>query len=81
MFLSTVFVHPNHRGQGVAAHLISNATASQSKPIYTFAYRHLVGFYTQLGFQLVSSLPHDLSVSFANYVKQKRDIVAMCLER
>jgi N-acetylglutamate synthase-like GNAT family acetyltransferase len=79
LFLSTVFVDPAYRAQGVAKDLIATALASQHGRVYTFAYRDLEPFYQKLGFERVSSLPECLLNSFTNYVKQKRDIVALCI--
>uniref|UniRef100_U1KMG5 Acetyltransferase, GNAT family protein n=1 Tax=Pseudoalteromonas citrea DSM 8771 TaxID=1117314 RepID=U1KMG5_9GAMM len=79
LFLSTVFVDPEFRTQGVARYLLKSALDAQYSNIYTFAYRDLEPFYLGLGFERVSALPEHLSCCFANYVRQKRDIVAMCI--
>lgn len=79
LFLSTVFVDPAFRSQGVARQLVVTAVASQHRRIYTFVYRGLEPFYQGLGFERALSMPEHLSISFANYVRQKRDIVAMCI--
>ncbi|MBQ4850797.1 GNAT family N-acetyltransferase [Pseudoalteromonas sp. MMG012] len=79
LLLSTVFVHPEYRSQGFAKSLLTSVLQSQNEVLYTFSYRKLDGFYRQLGFEYSPNLPHHLSVSFSNYIRQKRDIVAMCI--
>ncbi|CAM4097001.1 GNAT family N-acetyltransferase [Pseudoalteromonas byunsanensis] len=80
LFLSSVLVSEEYRNQGVACTLLAQVIAYQNSTLYTFAYRHLLGFYQRLGF-VECTLPLKLQPYFNSYVAQKRDIVAMCLSK
>ena len=77
LFLSTLFVDADYRGQGIAQRLIEEILSLQTQPIYTFAYCHLAQFYGALAFQVEEMLPTDLASMFSAYKQQGRDILAM----
>ncbi|AOT07303.1 GNAT family N-acetyltransferase [Pseudoalteromonas luteoviolacea] len=81
-FLSTVFVAPKYRGQGIAKQLVASAIRSEHI-VYTFAYQDVVPLYQQLDFLDISpdTLPEKLRDMFVNYTKQGREITAMCFQR
>lgn len=77
LFLSTLYVEPQSRGQGVAKRLVLDALAAQQQTVFTFPYRHLESFYQSLGFTQSHSLPCEIDTLFTAYRQQGRDIIAM----
>ena len=77
LFLSTLYVEPQSRGQGVAKRLVLDALAAQQQTVFTFPYRNLEPFYQSLGFIQSHSLPCEIDTLFTAYRQQGRDIIAM----
>ncbi|MBQ4832864.1 GNAT family N-acetyltransferase [Pseudoalteromonas sp. MMG010] len=75
LFLSTVFVAPDYRLQGLAKKLLSSVLLHYSDVIYTFAYTPLIHFYTELGFNQVLTYTPALNALFNIY--SHRDIRAL----
>lgn len=75
LFLSTLLVTPLWRGKKVAKQLLTIALKAQSQVVYTFAYHHLLDFYSGLGFAEQRSLPVLLDTLYKSY--SNRNIVAM----
>ena len=64
LFLSTVFVAPQHRAKGLAKQLVCAAIKQQSMPLYTFAYKNITALYTSLGFNQVLTYFHEANCIF-----------------
>lgn len=77
LFLSTLYVDTDYRGQGIAQRLIKEMLLQQTQPVYTFAYCHLEHFYSALAFMRENKLPAELASLFSAYKLQGRDILAM----
>lgn len=75
LFLSTVFVVPQHRAKGLAKQLVCAAIKQQSMPLYTFAYKNITALYTSLGFNQVLTYTPGLKALFDIYTH--RNIVAL----
>ena len=79
--LCGVYVSDAWRHRGLASRLIREAVSHQGAT-FTFAYRHLTGFYQALGFTLLT--PEQLSASlagrFTTYTRQGRDIVPLVFD-
>ena len=75
LFLSTVFVAPQHRAKGLAKQLVCAAIKQQSMPLYTFAYKNITALYTSLGFNQVLTYTPGLKALFDIYTH--RNIVAL----
>jgi len=75
LFLSTVFVALEHRGNGVATQLLSTLLKSQNKVVNTFAYKNVVDLYCAIGFNQVLTYTLALQVLFDTY--KHRNIVAL----
>ncbi|WP_338364343.1 GNAT family N-acetyltransferase [uncultured Pseudoalteromonas sp.] len=75
LFLSTVFVDPQHRKKGLAKQLLCAAVKQQTMPLYTFAYTHLTRLYMALGFNQVLTYTPGLKALFDIYAH--RNIVAL----
>lgn len=75
LLLSTVFVAPLYRANGVATSLLRALLSEQSQPIYTFAYQNLSDFYRALGFNQVLTYTAPLLALFNAY--QHRNIIAL----
>lgn len=74
--LTGVFTVPLHRGKYLASQLIKHISSYYQQPIYTFAYSHLVDWYTRCAFNLCEP-PPELQSIFQAYVRQGRDIRCM----
>lgn len=77
LFLSTLFVDPTYRNQGLANRLISKIRSQYDQVIYTFAYEDLEVFYRKFGFYVSTSLPDELAGMFNAYQQQNRKIIPM----
>ena len=79
--LTSVYVAPVYRKQGIAFNLVKQCCLSNGV-IYTFSLTHLTDFYQQLGFKQLSpnQLPCELAQRFSAYINQGRQIVAMIKE-
>ncbi|KAA1158549.1 GNAT family N-acetyltransferase [Pseudoalteromonas sp. B131b] len=75
LFLSTVFVAPQHRSKGLAKLLITTLLEKQNKVVYTFAYKTLVDLYRTVGFNQVLTYTLALQVLFDTY--KHRNVVAL----
>ncbi len=77
--LAGVAVAPDWRGRGVARLLLKNMAEKYNDSTYTFPYRHLVPFYSSLGYVEVppEGQPSAIVDRFHTYEKQGRDIVVM----
>ncbi|TMO73732.1 N-acetyltransferase [Pseudoalteromonas sp. S3776] len=75
LFLSTVFVAPQHRSKGLATRLLSAAVKHQPLPLYTFAYKSITALYMGLGFNQVLTYTPGLKALFDIYAH--RNIVAL----
>jgi predicted GNAT family acetyltransferase len=75
LFLSTVFVAPEHRAKGLAKYLLSMLLKHQNKMIYTFAYKNVVELYRAIGFNQVLTYTFALQDLFDIYTH--RNIVAL----
>ncbi|ASM48849.1 hypothetical protein PESP_a0618 [Pseudoalteromonas espejiana DSM 9414] len=75
LFLSTVFVSPEHRNKGLAKQLISTVVKQQSAVLYTFAYKNIAALYCGIGFSQVLTYTPELKALFDIYAH--RDIVAL----
>lgn len=66
--LSTIYIDPKHRLQGVGSHLLWRCLKNVRKPVYLICYPHLQGFYARIGFV---SLPNRICLkncSSPNYL-------------
>ncbi|SFB83132.1 GNAT family N-acetyltransferase [Pseudoalteromonas denitrificans] len=81
LFLSTLFVLPQMRNEGVARdlllYLIEYYRNKSLLPIFTFAYSTLDSFYNSLGFNACQNLPIELKCMFESYQLQGRKIIPM----
>ncbi len=77
--LAGVAVAPDWQGRGVARLLLNGMAEKYDEQTFTFPYRHLVPFYTSLGYVEVEpeGQPSAISDRFHTYEKQGRDIVVM----
>jgi GNAT superfamily N-acetyltransferase len=67
--LRSLFVAPEGRRKGIATELVSQATNSSEKPLYTLCRPELIPFYETHGFECEENLP-DLPPLFANQIKK-----------
>ncbi|MDZ5602104.1 GNAT family N-acetyltransferase [Pseudomonas sp. RP23018S] len=70
-WLTSLFVAPAERGQGVAAALIEAALASVHGPVWLFCEPALAEFYEQLGFSMAAALPQALGSRLQRYQRSK----------
>ena len=77
LFLSTLFVAEQYRGQGIAKQIILEVLSQQNQPIFTFAYAHLETFYRAVQFSCADALPDELACMLNAYRQQGRNIIAM----
>lgn len=75
-WLTSVFVAPPRRGQGVAAALIEAALEDSAGPVWLFCEPGLSGFYGRHGFESVLTLPEALSSRLQRYQRSK-PLIAM----
>lgn len=77
--LAGVAVAPDWQGRGVARRLLNHMAEKYNDATYTFPYRHLIKFYTSLGYVEESAEGHPSAIvdRFHTYQKQGRDIVLM----
>lgn len=75
LFLSTLFVAPQHRSKGLAKKLLLSLLSEQTKIVYTFAYKHLAHLYSAIGFNPLLSYPPPLQLLYNMY--KHRNIVAL----
>ncbi|KAF3887841.1 MULTISPECIES: GNAT family N-acetyltransferase [Nostocales] len=63
--LSTIYIDPKHRLQGVGSHLLWRCLKNVRKPVYLICYPHLQGFYARIGFVSLSKqdMPKELQFS------------------
>ncbi|OLY74175.1 GNAT family acetyltransferase [Pseudomonas sp. ATCC PTA-122608] len=78
-WLTGLFVDPAMRGQGLAARLIRDASASVEGTLWLFCHPELEGFYQRLGFTQDTLLPQSLSERLVRY-KRNKPMIAMGLE-
>jgi len=79
LLLTGVASAPEVRSKGYASHLIKQILALQNVSLYCFPYRHLVDFYSQLGFvqQQADQTPMTIQKQFARY-NHKNTLLLMC---
>ncbi|WP_339485967.1 GNAT family N-acetyltransferase [Pseudomonas sp. EL_65y_Pfl2_R95] len=70
-WLTSLFVAPEHRQQGLATQLIQAATAGYSSPIWLFCHPSLSDFYQALGFSPAVQLPEALNGRLQRYQRSK----------
>jgi len=70
-WLTSVFVAPDRRHQGVAGRLIEAAIAAVGGKVWLFCDPELTGFYARLGFDVALDLPESLAGRFARYGRTK----------
>ncbi|TWC06558.1 MULTISPECIES: GNAT family N-acetyltransferase [unclassified Pseudomonas] len=78
-WLTGLFVDPAHRGQGVAARLISEAVKAVEAPVWLFCHPELRGFYERHGFTFEPVLPYAMAERLSRYARSK-PMIAMGLE-
>ncbi|KTD89414.1 GNAT family N-acetyltransferase [Pseudoalteromonas sp. CR1] len=75
LFLSTVYVAPEHRSKGVAKQLITDLLTHQHMHVYTFAFKNIADLYRSIGFNQVLTYTPEIHVLFDMY--KHRNIVAL----
>ncbi|WP_223825434.1 GNAT family N-acetyltransferase [Halopseudomonas salina] len=78
-WLTSLFVDPRMRRQGLAGHLLENACASVTGPIWLFCQPGLEQLYRSHGFAHCPSLPESLASKLKRYQRSK-DLVPMWLD-
>ncbi len=79
LFLSTLYIDPQWRGNKVASKLLHTTIAAQQGTVFTFVYQNLIDFYMQNGFNYILTLPNPLRLLFQQYAH--RNIVPMQFSR
>ena len=89
-WLRGVFIHPEYRGKGLGTLLIQRLHQSAKKEIgsftiYAFPIQHLKGFYTHLGYEVLSmesyhKMPSQLQMRFKSAQQQGKNWLCMCFE-
>ena len=78
--LTAMVTDPSYRKIGLGSHLINTIHGQLNQsPSYCFAFTHLVPFYTENSFRVISAeeLPKELQKRFQSYKAQGRKITAM----
>jgi len=75
-WLTGLFVAPQARKRGVAAHLVEVALAGRSGPTWLFCHPDLTAYYQRLGFSLTAQLPEALASRLQRYQRSK-NLLAM----
>ena len=89
-WLRGVFIHPEYRGKGLGTMLIQQLQQSAKEDIgcftiYAFPLKHLEGFYTHLGYELLSEesfnkMPSPLQKRFKSAQQQGKNWLCMYFE-
>ena len=66
-WLTSLFVAPEYRGQGLARHLMAAGLDSNNGPTWLFCHPDLAAFYQHLGFAPTSQLPGVLAQRLSRY--------------
>ncbi|KTC45656.1 GNAT family acetyltransferase [Pseudomonas fluorescens ABAC62] len=77
-WLTSVFVAPAHRGQGLAARLILQAVADVEGTVWLLCHPDLESLYQRMGFTQDTLLPQSLSERLVRY-KRNKPMIAMGL--
>lgn len=72
LWLTGLFVEPQHRSQGVAGRLVEAALAQADGPTWLFCHPDLALFYQRLGFDQAQQLPEALAGRLQRYQRSKR---------
>ncbi|UTW08784.1 GNAT family N-acetyltransferase [Pseudomonas benzenivorans] len=70
-WLTSLFVAPQHRRQGLGRQLVERALASAEGPTWLFCHPELHPFYQPLGFSSHACLPTELSERLQRYQRHK----------
>lgn len=70
-WLTSLFVAPAQRGQGLARQLLEQALQDCAAPVWLFCHPQLSPFYQRLGFQPCARLPHELQERLSRYQRSK----------
>lgn len=75
-WLTSLFVTPARRHQGLAGQLLDSMRAATQGPIWLFCRTELVSLYLRHGYTLTTILPESLTDRLARY-RRNRDLVAL----
>ncbi len=70
-WLTSLFVDPALRGQGIAQQLLDNACASVAGPVWLFCHPDLQLLYAKRGFVVCRALPSPLADRLKRYQRTK----------
>lgn len=72
--LTTLYMAPEHRGQGVGSHLLWHCLQQANRPVYLVCHRQLQAFYRRLGFATASrlSVPDKLKYSLPKDIRMMK---------